>query len=197
MSEEFQKRAFEPFVQENAQARTNYPGSGLGLAIAKKTVDYLGGEISFVSEQGKGTTFTVTLPLRIDRDYKAAEPKKQETDDSIEGVSILLAEDNKLNQEIAEFVLQGKGTKVALAQNGQQAVERFAASKPGEFDLILMDIMMPVLNGLEATRRIRAMERSDAAEIPIFAMTANAFAEDIALSREAGGKRACSQAAGF
>ena len=186
MSEEFQKHAFEPFVQENAQARTNYPGSGLGLAIAKKTVDYLGGEISFVSEQGKGTTFTVTLPLRIDRDYKAEEPKKQETDDSIEGVSILLAEDNKLNQEIAEFVLQGKGAKVALAQNGQQAVERFAASKPGEFDLILMDIMMPVLNGLEATRRIRAMERSDAAEIPIFAMTANAFAEDIALSREAG-----------
>ena len=103
MSEEFQKRAFEPFVQENAQARTNYPGSGLGLAIAKKTVDYLGGEISFVSEQGKGMTFTVTLPLRIDRDYKAAEPKKQETDDSIEGVSILLAEDNDLNMEIAEF----------------------------------------------------------------------------------------------
>ena len=101
-------------------------------------------------------------------------------------MSILLAEDNKLNQEITEFVLQGKGAKVALAQNGQQAVERFAASKPGEFDLILMDIMMPVLNGLEATRRIRAMDRSDAAEIPIFAMTANAFAEDIALSREAG-----------
>lgn len=186
MSEEFQKHAFEPFVQENAQARTNYPGSGLGLAIVKKTVDYLGGEISFVSEPGKGTTFTVTLPLRIDWDYKDAKPEKRETDDSIEGVSILLVEDNKLNQEIAEYVLRGKGAKVALAQDGQQAVERFAASKPGEFDLILMDIMMPVLDGLEATRRIRAMNRGDAAEIPIFAMTANTFAEDISLSREAG-----------
>ena len=186
MSEEFQKHAFEPFVQENAQARTNYPGSGLGLAIVKKTVDNLGGEISFVSKQGEGTTFTVTLPLRIDRDYKDAKPEKRETDDSIEGVSILLVEDNKLNQEIAEYVLRGKGAKVALAQDGQQAVERFAASKPGEFDLILMDIMMPVLDGLEATRRIRAMNRGDAAEIPIFAMTANTFAEDISLSREAG-----------
>lgn len=188
MSEEFQAHAFETFAQEDGSVRTSYAGSGLGLPIAKRTVEYLGGTIDFVSERNRGTTFTVRLPLPVDKNHMdapvcEAKPARQ---DGVEGVNILLAEDNPLNREIAEYMLRERGARVVSVENGQAALDCFAASAPGEFDLILMDIQMPKMDGMEATRRIRALSRPDAAKIPIFAMTANAFPEDIAMGREAG-----------
>ena len=185
MSKEFQAHAFEAFTQADKSARTTYSGSGLGLAIAKKTVELLGGSISFVSEEGKGTTFTITLPLTIDTSWQEKAPEVME-ECSIQGARVLMAEDNDLNREIASYMLAERGAVVTEAENGQKAVELFAASKPGDFDIILMDIMMPVMNGLEAAKAIRAMNRPDAASIPIIAVTANAFSDDIAASRASG-----------
>ncbi len=187
MSEEFQARAFEPFAQEDANARTAYSGTGLGLAITHELVERMGGTITFKSAQGKGTTFTIHLPLRINAAASAPQPEKaQAQPGSVQGARVLLVEDNDLNMEIAQFVLESSGAKVTQAWNGREAVDIFAASEPGSFDVILMDVMMPVMGGLEAARTIRAMQRPDAASVPIFAMTANAFQDDICRSRAAG-----------
>ena len=186
MSEEFQKRMFEPFTQENAGARSVYGGTGLGMSITKSLVDKMGGTIGVESRQGVGTTYTITLPFVIDS-TEAAEPEQQQADLAVlQGQRVLLAEDNALNMEIMEFLLNEVGVKVTKAADGQQAVEAFAASPVGGFDAILMDVMMPVRDGHEATRAIRAMDRPDAKTIPIFAMTANAFTEDRRKALESG-----------
>ena len=186
MTEEFQKYVFEPFAQEDSGSRTKFAGTGLGMAIAKKLVEKMGGTIAFESEKGVGTTFVIRVPFKIDPDAGKREEQEDVSDKSIKGLRILLAEDNELNMEIAEFVLQSEGVDVTKAWNGQEAVERFQNSEPGEFDVILMDIMMPVMNGYEATKKIRSLDREDAKKIPIIAMTANAFAEDRIRTKEAG-----------
>ena len=187
MTDEFQKHIFEPFAQEHAGSRTKFAGTGLGMPIAKKLIETMGGTITFESENGAGTTFVIRIPFKIDLNSDKREEKKDVSDGkSIKGLHILLAEDNELNMEIAEFVLQNEGAVVTKAWNGQEAVERFKKSEPGEFDAILMDIMMPVMNGYEAAKTIRSMDRKDAKVIPIIAMTANAFAEDRIKAKEAG-----------
>lgn len=176
MSKEFQNYIFEPFTQETGGARSVYGGTGLGMPITKKLIEKMGGTIKFESEKNVGTTFMVQLPFLISADMKQAE--SQEDDVSIEGMKILLAEDNELNMEIAEFLLTNAGAEIIKASNGKEAVEAFAKSGVGEINVILMDIMMPVMDGLEATREIRTMNRSDASAVVIIAMTANAFTED-------------------
>ena len=187
MSEEFQKYLFEPFAQEHSTARSAYDGTGLGMAIAKALTEKMGGTITFTSREGEGTTFRITLPFRIDTagrlpQQPAAEP---EVSDALRGMRILLAEDNELNMEIAEFMLQSAGAEVTEAHDGREAVELFRASPPGHFDAVLMDVMMPVLDGYQATGIIRTSDRPDAG-VPIIAMTANAFVEDRQRAREAG-----------
>ena len=186
MTEEFQKCVFEPFAQEHTGSRTKFAGTGLGMAIAKNLVEKMGGTITFESKEGMGTTFVIRVPFKIDPDADKREEQKDVSEKSIKGLHILLAEDNELNMEIAEFVLQNEGAEVTKAWNGQEAVEIFGKSEPGEFDVILMDIMMPVVNGYEATKMIRSLDREDAKKIPIIAMTANAFTEDRIRAKEAG-----------
>ena len=186
MAEEFQKHIFEPFAQEHTGSRAKFAGTGLGMAISKKLVEEMGGTITFESEKGVGTTFVIRVPFKIDPDADKREEQKDVSEKSIKGLHILLAEDNELNMEIAEFVLQNEGAEVTKAWNGQETVELFRKSESGEFDVILMDIMMPVLNGYEAARRIRSLDREDAKKIPIIAMTANAFTEDRIRAKEAG-----------
>ena len=186
MTEEFQKHIFEPFAQEHTGSRTKFPGTGLGMAIAKNLVEKMGGTITLESEYGVGTTFVIRVPFKIDLDADKREEQKDISEKSIKGLHILLAEDNELNMEIAEFLLQNEGSDVTKAWNGQEAVELFRKSGPGGFDVILMDIMMPVMNGYEATKMIRSLDREDAKEIPIIAMTANAFTEDRIRAKEAG-----------
>ena len=187
MSEEFQKHVFEPFAQERNTARSEYGGTGLGMPIAKSLAEKMGGTLSFVSRQGVGTTFTLSLPFRIcHASEKRNKPKRLMQTSSIAGLHVLVAEDNRMNMEIAEFVLSVEEASIIKAVNGEEAVRIFADSRPGEIDAILMDVMMPVMDGLEATRRIRAMKRPDARTIPIIAMTANAFAEDRQLAFAAG-----------
>ena len=187
MSEEYQKHLYEEFSQESDGARTNYKGTGLGMAITKRYVDMMHGEIHVKSQQGVGTTFTVELPLQI---ADVVPEKKQETDCTkrdLQGIRVLMAEDNDLNAEIAITLLEEKGMKVTRAIDGQDVVDQFRAAPAGSFDLILMDIMMPKQNGYEATQAIRSMsDRPDGRTIPIVAMTANAFAEDIAAAHAAG-----------
>ena len=186
MTEEFQKCVFEPFAQEHTGSRTKFAGTGLGMAIAKNLVEKMGGSITFESEEGAGTTFVIRVPFRIDTDRDSRAETGEKTEVSIRGLHILLVEDNELNMEIAEFVIQNEGAEVTKAWNGQEAVELFRKSEPGEFDVILMDIMMPVMNGYEATKTIRSVDREDAKTIPIIAMTANAFTEDRLKAKEAG-----------
>ena len=186
MTEAFQKRIFEPFAQEHAGSRTKFAGTGLGMPITKKLVEKMGGTISFESKEGTGTTFVIRIPFRIDTDRKDRTETEEKTETSIQGLHVLLTEDNELNMEIAEFVLQNEGTVVTKAWNGQEAVDIFRKSSPGEFDAILMDIMMPVMNGYEAAKMIRSLDREDAKVIPIIAMTANAFIEDRMRAKEAG-----------
>ena len=186
MTEGFQKQIFEPFAQEDTGSRTKYAGTGLGMPIAKKLVEIMGGTISFESKEGTGTMFVIRIPFKIDPNADEHKVQKDIPDKSIKGLHILLAEDNELNMEIAEFMLQNEGAEVTRAWNGQEAVEIFEKSKSGKFDVILMDIMMPVMNGYEATKRIRSMDREDAKVIPIIAMTANAFAEDRLKAKDAG-----------
>ena len=186
MTEAFQKRIFEPFAQEHAGSRTKFAGTGLGMPITKKLVEKMGGTISFESKEGIGTTFLIRIPFRIDTDRKDRTEAEEKTETSIQGLHVLLTEDNELNMEIAEFVLQNEGTVVTKAWNGQEAVDIFGKSSPGEFDVILMDIMMPVMNGYEAAKMIRSLDREDAKVIPIIAMTANAFIEDRMRAKEAG-----------
>ena len=186
MTEDFQKHIFEPFVQEHTGSRTKFTGTGLGMSIAKNLVEKMGGTITFESEVGVGTTFMIRVPFKIDLDTDKREEQKDISEKAIKGLHILLAEDNELNMEIAEFLLQNEGADVTKAWNGQEAVELFRKSEPGEFDVILMDIMMPVMNGYEATKMIRSLDREDAKAIPIIAMTANAFTEDRIRAKEAG-----------
>ena len=186
MAEEFQKHIFEPFAQEYTGSRAKFAGTGLGMAISKKLVEEMGGTITFESKKGVGTTFVIRVPFKIDLDADKREESKDVSEKSIKGMHVLLAEDNELNMEIAEFLLQNEGAEVTKAWNGQEIVELFRKSEAGEFDVILMDIMMPIINGYEATKRIRSLDREDAKKIPIIAMTANAFTEDRIRAKEAG-----------
>ena len=186
MTEKFQKCVFEPFAQEHTGSRTKFAGTGLGMSISKKLVEKMGGTITFESEEGTGTTFVIRVPFKIDLDVDKSKEQKDLSEKTIKGLHILLAEDNELNMEIAEFMFQKEGAEVTKAWNGREAVEIFEKSSPGEFDVILMDIMMPVMDGLEATRQIRAMDRLDAKIIPIVAMSANAFQDDVERSKKAG-----------
>lgn len=187
MSAEFQKHLFEPFTQEHGDARTSYKGTGLGMAITKSLVEQMGGTISVVSEPGKGSTFTVVLPIRRDverRPQTVEEGADAPTD--VSGMHVLLVEDNELNREIAQYMLEDAGVTVVYAGNGKAAVEAFSRSKPQEFDCILMDVMMPVMNGIEATRIIRGMDREDAETVPVIALSANAFEEDARKAKASG-----------
>lgn len=187
MSEEFQKHVFEPFAQERNFARSEYGGTGLGMPIAKSLTEKMGGTLSFVSRQGVGTTFTLSLSFRIcHAPEKRNKPKRLLQTSSIAGLHVLVAEDNRMNMEIAEFVLNVEEASIIKAVNGEEAVRIFADSKPGEIDAILMDVMMPVMDGLEAARYIRWSNKENARDIPIIAMTANAFTEDRRRVLEAG-----------
>ena len=186
MTEAFQKQIFEPFAQEHTGSRTKFAGTGLGMPITKKLVEKMGGTITFKSEEGAGSTFVIQVPFKIDLDTDKSKEQKDLSEKTIKGRHILLAEDNELNMEIAECMFENEGTEVTKAWNGQEAVELFEKSRPGEFDVILMDIMMPVMNGYEATKMIRSLDREDAKVIPIIAMTANAFTEDRLRAKEAG-----------
>ena len=179
MSEAFQKHVFEPFSQEAGAARTEYVGTGLGLVITKQLTELMGGTIAFTSRQGKGTTFTVEVPFEAVRTEDAAQDRQIEKEvPDLAGLRVLLVEDNELNREIARYFLTEAGMKVEEAENGQVAVDMFRQSAPGQFDVVLMDIMMPVMDGLQACRAIRALPREDASSVPIVAMSANAFVED-------------------
>ena len=186
MSKEFMEHLFDEFTQESRDARTLYSGSGLGMAITKRYVEMMGGSIQVDSKKGQGTTFVVGIPMEVTKVPKQAILGEVE-EFSLEGVHVLLAEDNDLNAEIAMLQLEKQGMVVKRVENGQEAVETFADQPAGSFDVILMDIMMPLMNGYEATKAIRSMEsRPDAAKIPIIAMTANAFAEDVEAAHAAG-----------
>lgn len=187
MSEEFIPHVFEPFAQEEQSARTAYMGTGLGLAIVKQLVEMMGGKIDMESKLNAGTTFVIELPFEVDQSYEDEETTKTGiSEDLLKERKVLLVEDNELNMEVAQFFLEGAGMEVTTARDGKEALECYKESEEGFFDLILMDIMMPVMDGLEATKQIRALSRKDAKEIPIIAMTANAFNEDKEETREAG-----------
>lgn len=187
MSKEFLAHAFEPFAQEDPSARTAYMGTGLGLPIARQLAEMMGGTIEVESEQNVGTTFTTIIPFEVDTSYENGNVLPDpEPEGNLSGAKVLLVEDNELNIEIAKFLLENEEMAVTIARNGKEAVDIFSSSEEGYFDLILMDVMMPVMDGLETSRMIRAMKRTDSQKIPIFAMTANAYADDIAESRKAG-----------
>lgn len=186
MSEDFQKHIYEPFTQEKKGGASKFGGTGLGMPITKKLVEKMGGNITFESESGIGTTFTITIPFKINAEVEQCEDTQELPLHALDGFHILLVEDNELNMEIAEFSLQNAGAKTTKAWNGQEAVEIFQASSIGDFDVILMDVMMPVMDGYEATKNIRSLSREDAKTIPIIAMTANAFSEDKIKAEEAG-----------
>lgn len=188
MSEEFQQHLYEPFCREEQQVEGASSGTGLGAPIAKQLVELMGGTMSFTSVLGQGTTFTIRLPF--EKCKRSEIPQAVRADagdgDALQGLRVLLVEDNDLNAEIAQFTLGHAGAVVTHAKDGESAVEMFTASAPHEYDVVLMDIMIPGIDGLEATRRIRALDREDAATTPIIAVSANAFADDRRLSREAG-----------
>ena len=187
MTKEFVKHIFDEFSQEESSARTYYKGSGLGMAISKRYVDLMGGNISVESEKGKGSTFTVELPLELTEADKVQKQASPGDSTDLAGVKILMAEDNDLNAEIAMVQLEELGIHITRASDGKEALKIFASNQPGTFDIIFMDIMMPKMNGYEATNAIRALQnRPDARTIPIIAMTANAFAEDVQASLDAG-----------
>ena len=184
MSDDFLKKIFEPFSREDDENILKRQGSGLGMSIVKDLVTLMGGNITVISEKNIGSVFTVDIPFDIDSESEAKE-SDDDTPDSFEGKRVLLVEDNDLNQEIALYMLKEKGFEVDTADNGKEAVGKFLSSKPFFYNLILMDIMMPVMNGLEATRAIRSSGRSDSS-VPIIAMTANAYEEDKKECIEAG-----------
>ncbi len=185
MSEEFQKKIFEPFSQAAGVARSKYNGTGLGMSIVKQLVDLMGGEINLQSAIGKGSTFIVRLRLPIEEAPVQINPSDGEAD-NLSGLHVLLAEDNELNMEIACYILEECGMQVTPAFNGQEALDQFVQQEAGSFDIILMDVMMPVMDGVEAARAIRSSGKSDAKEILIVAMTANAYAEDGKITMAAG-----------
>ena len=180
MSKEFQERIFEPFAQEHMGSRSKYVGTGLGMPIAKSLVEKMGGTIEFTSQEGVGSQFVIRIPFKIDEEHKT-EAVKEATSASIEGLSVLLVEDNELNMEIAKFIIENEGANVTCATNGKEAVNIYKKS-PKFFDIILMDIMMPEMDGYEATKVIRSLD----SKIPIVAMTANAFTEDKIKAKKAG-----------
>jgi signal transduction histidine kinase len=190
MDKEFQKHMFEQFAQENAVDEVEHHGTGLGLTIAKSLIDQMHGTITCESKRDEGTTFTIELTFAIDPNSDENLSKEIEAgvnnEDSLNGVSVLLVEDNEMNMEIAEFILEEMGMNITEARNGKEAVDIFSESISGAFDIILMDMMMPVMNGEEATRQIRLLDHPDAKSIPIIAATANAFAEDIEAAHAAG-----------
>ena len=184
MSQDFIQHAFDLFAQEDSSSRSTYQGTGLSLSIAKKLVEYMHGNIQLESEKGVGTTVYIQIPFKLGR---SIENKTKFTElVSLEGLCVLVAEDNDLNMEIVEYMLERNGIQVVCAKDGQEVIDLFEKSEVNEFDFILMDIMMPKLNGLDATRKIRALKRLDAKTIPIIAMSANAFVEDIMNSKLAG-----------
>ncbi len=185
MDEEFVQKVFVPFERAKEDSGLTTSGSGLGMAIVKDLVELMGGEISVVSEPGKGTTFTVTIPLVPDLEATQVESEDESTI-SLEDMHILLVDDNELNRSVTEYILTDHGAEVTLAENGKEAVDAFTASSEGDFDMILMDVRMPVMDGYEATRIIRSMPRPDAGRIPIIAQTANAFTEDVEKCLESG-----------
>lgn len=188
MSEEFQQHLYEPFSREEQQVEGASSGTGLGASIAKQLVELMGGTMSFTSTLGQGTTFTIRLPFEKCTRSEIPQTVRVDADDGdvLQGLRVLLVEDNELNAEIAQFTLDRAGAVVTHVKDGESAVETFAASEPYEYDVVLMDIMMPGIDGLEATRQIRALDREDAATTPVIAVSANAFADDRKLSREAG-----------
>ena len=178
MSQEFLEHIFDPFAQEKNDARSYYQGTGLGMTIVKGLIDQMQGTIEVTSKEGVGSTFVITIPFKIAPPPEQMPVQKTEEAADIHGLKLLLAEDNELNAEIAEMLLRDNGAEVTVVRDGQQALECFRESAPGTFDAILMDVMMPVMDGLSATRAIRSIPRTDAKKIPIIAMTANAFEED-------------------
>ena len=187
MAPEFLKHIYEPFAQEGNDARSKFQGTGMGMPIVKSLIELMGGTIEISSEVGAGSTFNVQIPLDIDKNPRARECADEQTCNcSLAGMSVLLAEDNELNAEIAQTLLESEGIVVTRAANGNEAVDLYVGHPAGSFDAILMDIMMPGMDGYEATRAIRLSEKSDAADIPIIALTANAFAEDAQAAHDAG-----------
>lgn len=187
MSPEFLKHIYEPFAQEGNDARSKFQGTGMGMPIVKSLIDMMGGTIEISSEVGVGSTFNVQIPLDIDKNPQAREgADEQAISCSLAGMNVLLAEDNELNAEIAQALLESEGIVVTRAADGKEAVELYTSRPAGSFDAILMDIMMPGMDGYEATRAIRLSEKADAADIPIIALTANAFAEDAKAAHDAG-----------
>lgn len=186
MSESFiEDKLFQPFVQGTGEARTKYQGTGLGMSIVQRIVREMTGSIDVESKEGEGTTFTVTLPFAINRSENVPKTIEEQKPD-ISGMKILVVEDNDLNLEIAQFMLEEDKAVVEVARDGLQVVEAFKNSREGELEAILMDIMMPNMDGIEATKTIRSLDRADAKSIPIIAMTANAFVEDMRKTKEAG-----------
>lgn len=187
IGEAFKKHIFEPFTQEHKSARTHYNGVGLGMSIVKQLVDQMKGHIEVESQIGSGSLFRITLPMQIDgvRDAQTVDEEQNEPD-TIAGMRVLLVEDNEINCEIIEFMLKDAGAEVVTANDGKVAVDAFAASAPETFDCVLMDLMMPVMSGYEAARVIRGMKRTDAKTVPIIALSANAFDEDVAMAKDAG-----------
>ncbi len=190
IGEEFKEHIFEPFTQEHQDARTNYNGVGLGMSIVKKLVDQLRGTVTVDSRLGRGSVVEIVLPIRVDESWSERPPAEPEEprdgQGSVAGMRVLLVEDNQINCEIVEYILQDAGAEVVTAHDGRAAVDAFGASAPGSFDCILMDLMMPVMSGYEAARVIRGLERADAGTVPIIALSANAFEEDVALAKDAG-----------
>ena len=187
IGEDFKKHIFEPFTQEHQGARTHYNGVGLGMSIVKKLVDQMNGTVEVDSQIGKGSIFRIILPMQVDQAWSAC-PVDEERNvrGKIAGMRVLLVEDNEINCEIVEFMLKEAGAEVVTANDGKAAVDAFSASCPGTFDCVLMDLMMPVMSGYEAARVIRGLDRPDAEVVPIIALSANAFEEDVALAKGAG-----------
>lgn len=186
MSQEFLSHIFEPFSQERSDSRSVYQGTGLGMTIVKSLIDMMGGTISIDSREGKGSVFVITIPFDLAGEKDVLNPGMEQPTGSIAGLNMMLAEDNELNAEIAKTLLEDQGVHITVVGDGRQALDMFAKSEPGTFDAILMDIMMPVMDGITATREIRKLNRPDARTIPIIAMTANAFEEDAQKCLKAG-----------
>ena len=187
IGEDFKAHIFEPFTQEHQGARTDYTGAGLGMSIVKKLVDQMRGTVTVDSRLGRGSVVQIVLPVRVDEMQSGQSAEEaRDVQGGIAGMQVLLVEDNQINCEIVEYLLKDAGAEVATAKDGKAAVEAFEASAPGTFDCILMDLMMPVMSGYEAARVIRGLKRPDAGTVPIIALSANAFEEDVALAKDAG-----------